>query len=551
MARIRAAVEDANGVARSGPFAPLGPEFSGVVWNQPESVAAALDDLLAMRRSGVRAVRTALIEDERLLDAASRLGLDLYQDLSPKGLPAAFLLQSAGSTAALLADALERSRPYAAARRFGLAQMSDTSDPAARPYFERLTELARRRGAPGTQTYYITRFPNDDRAFRTVDFVLLDARDVDPAEMLTRWRSLRDTPVGIASFGVGVYPGREGGWREAGSEAAQARTLEDDLNGLLALEVPPVVSFAHRWRDRENQASDPDQRANVSGTYYGLHSVDGDARPAMAVATGFFLGTKRVFAFDAGALSAVVRRASPLLLMGWILVLLLGLFYATAPKLSALAPRYFGRRDLYREAVQRGYDLSSGETIGLAAGLSLAAGIVLASLLRALGRTDALSAATVAWSAAVRIRWAELIGRPFVLVFVLALGFAAWLLLNIIWLNILSGRRRLRPAQALSLAVWSRWAWLPLMAVALLLGGIGPQEATVFAPFVLGAALMIETAASYRMLLDFGYVTNNSMGRALLLGFAVPFFLVVAALIAVAAMSGAEASFLWHLATRS
>jgi hypothetical protein len=551
LARIRAAVADSAGLAPTGPFPPLDAPLAGVVWQQPASVAEALLDLLAMRRAGVRAVRTDLVADERVLDAASRLGLALYQDLPVQALPAAFLVRAGDEAEALLAEALDRARPYPAARHFGLARASDTSDPAARPYFERLTALARQRGAPGTQTYYVTRFPRADRAARTVDLVLLDARDADPVALLALWRGRHPTPAGIAALGVGVVPGREGGWRMVGSEAAQARALENALNDLLNAESPPAVAFVHRWRDLADAADDRDQRANVTGTLYGLLQEDGTARPAFAVARGFFTGTQRVFAVDAGAPSGEVRRASPLLLMGWVLVLALGLFYATAPKLSALAPRYFGRRDLYREAVQRGYDLSTFETSGLALGLVLVVGVVLASVLRAFGRTDALAAATSAWSPEAQLRVADLVGRPFTLVLVLALGYAAWLLLNLIWLNILTGRRRLRPAQALSLAVWSRWAWLPLMAFALLLGGISPRMATVFAPVVLGLALLIETAGSYRMLLDFGYVTNNSMLRSLVVGFLLPFLLALAGLLTVAALSGAEASFLWHLATRS
>lgn len=533
------------------PFPPIAPTLAGVVWLRPDSTDAALRDLEAMHRAGVRAVRTGVVEDARLLEAADRLGIAVWQDLPVESLPAPFLVASTDSIAPLLMEVLERNRPYRSARHIGLARASDTSDPASRPYFETLTEIVRQRGAPGTRTYYVSRFLEDDRADQTVDLVLLDARDADPVELVQRWRARRETPVGLGSYGVGVVPGREGGWRTHGSLAAQARALETALDALMGMPEPPVVAFIHRWRDVSEDAPRRDQRAEVAGTRFGLFDEDDQPRPAFEVVSGVFTGRQRVFAFDAGTATTETRHASPLIFLGWFLLLGLGLFYAGAPKLSALAPRYFGRHDLYREAVSRGYDLSTGETAGLAVGLCLGAGLVGTSLLRALGRTDALVAATAAWAPEAQLRMTELLGRPLVLVAVLALAYGAWLLLNLLWLNVLAGRaRRLRPAQALSLAVWSRWAWLPLMVLALLLVGLSPRLATTLAPMLLGLALLVETIAAYRMLYDLHIVIRLSPARALLLGFGLPFLLAGMGGIALAVLSQAEATFLWHLATR-
>ena len=448
LGRIRAALGDSAGLTPRGPFAPLSPALAGVVWNMPGSTAAALDDLLAMRRAGVRVVRTGLVADTLVLRGASLLGLSLFQDLPVEGLPATFLVDRTELAARMLAEALEWGRPYAAARHFGLARASDTSDPRARPYFEALTDLAHREGAAGTQTYYVSRFPASDRAARTVDFVLLDARDADPAAVLQRWRNAHETPAGLASFGTGVVPGRDGGWRTLGSEAAQARTFENAFDDLLALATPPVVAFVYRWRDAAEDAAERDQRAEVTGTRFGLLGEDDAPRPAFEVASGFWTGRQRVFAFDAGAPAERELQASPLLLLGWGLVLCLGVFYAGAPRLSNLAPRYFTRRDLYREAVARGYDLSVLETSGLAVGLSVAAGVVGAAVLRALARTDALVAATASWSADAQARLTGFLGQPLLLTLTLALAYGAWLVLVLIWLKLMVGRRRLRPAQA-------------------------------------------------------------------------------------------------------
>lgn len=550
LGRIRAALAAPGGIALRGPFEPLPPALAGVVWSAPEDPADALDDLLAMRRAGVRAVRTDLIADTLVLRGASLLGLHLYQDLPVQGLPARFLTGQTESAARLLAEALERARPYPAARHFGLARASDTSDPRTRPYFEALTELARERGAPGTRTYYVSRFTRDDRAARTVDLVLLDARDGDPAAAVRQWQRVHDTPVGLAAIGTGVRPGREGGWRTPGSAAAQARTLETAFNDLLALAEPPAVTFVYRWRDASEDALARDQRAEVTGTRFGLLDENDEARPAFEVAEGFWTGRQRVFAYDAGRPAGQDRQGSPLLLMGWGLALGLGLFYAAAPRLSGMAPRYFGRRDLYRDAVQRGYDLSMLQTAGLALGLSLAVGIVVTAALRALGRTDTLVAATAAWTPEAQLQVTDLIGRPLVLVLLLSVSYAVWLLLNVIWLKLMAGRRRLRPAQALSLVVWCRWAWLPLMVVALVLGGLDARLATLLAPAILGVGLLVEIVAGYRMMSDLQAVTNAPPARAVLIGFGLPFLVVVGGLAVLALVSRDEAGFLWHLATR-
>lgn len=548
LARVRAVLAD-PAVSRT-PFAPLDPTLAGVVWAVPADAEAAVNDLLAMHEAGVRAARTELVADTLVLRAASLLGIALWQDLPVEGLPALFLRQRTGEASRVLAEALDRARPYPAARHFGLARTSDTSDPRARPYFEALTALAHERGAPGTRTYYVSRFPRDDRAARAVDLVLLDARDGDPVEALRRWRSRHDSPVGLASMGVGVRPGQAGGWRTMGTEAAQARALETAFNALLTLDDPPAAAFVSRWRDAAADVVERDQRAEVAGTRFGLLGEDDQPRPALDVASGFWTGRQRVFAFDAGSEARQERRASPLLLLGWGLVLGLGAFYAGAPRLGALAPRYFGRRDLYREAVQRGFDLSAFETSGLAVALTLAAGVVGASALRALARTDALVAATASWTMEAQARLTGLLSRPLVLVLVLALAYAAWLLLNLIWLNLISGRRRLRPAQALSLAVWCRWGWLPLMVVSLLLGSIDARLATVLAPTFLSIGLLIEVVAGYKMMWDLQAVTYAPPARAVLIGFGVPFLLAVAGLVALGITSRDEIGFLWHLATR-
>ena len=546
LGRLGAALR--QGVAPEGPFPALDARFAGVTYVPRGGTADAIDALVAMRRAGVRAARTPLIADTLVLAAASRLGIALYQDLPVEGLPAATLAGRTAEVEALLIRALARGRRYPAARHYGLASGADTSDPDARPYLDRLTAVAH---AAGAETYFLTRFPRTDRAAASVDLVLLDASDADPVALLRTWRAGHETPAGLASVGATVVPGRDGGWRTPGSPAAQARHLENVLNALVALDRPPAVTFLGHWRDVPDDG-DLDVRARVSGVRDGLHDAAGAPRPALAVARGFFTGTQRVFAIDAGseASDAAPRGRSALLVLAWTLVVGLGLFMVGAPRMGTLVPRYFARHDLYREAVARGYDLSAAETIALGLGLSVAFGIVGAAVLRALSRTEALVAAVSSWPVGMQGRLIELLGQPLVTVLVLALVALAWGMIQLVWLFVVSGRRRVRVEQALSLVVWSRWAWVPLMALALLLAGVGPQTATALAPALVGLGVLAETVALYRSMLDLAAVARVPPARALGLGFGVPLVLAAAGLVALALTASAEATFVWHLATR-
>ncbi|HLT46404.1 MAG TPA: hypothetical protein VK002_04175 [Rubricoccaceae bacterium] len=546
-ARIRAAAADTAGLAPRGPLPPMAPALAGVVWSQPADRAAALDALLAMRRVGVRAVRTGLVADTLLLAAADLLGVALYQDLPVANLPAPVLLDTLAFAERRLRAALALAEGHPSARHFGLALYSDTSDPRSRPYFERLTALAHEAGA---RTYYLTRFPHHDRAARTVDLVLLDARDADPTEVLARWRARHEEPAGIGAFGVAVRPGSAGGWRTPGTPAAQARALENGLGALLALDVPPEALFVYRWRDAGGAVRD--QRAEVQGVVYGLVGADGAPRPALDVVRGFFTGTQRVFAFDAGAGPPEARTAAALVLLGWVILLGLGLLYWLAPRFGLLGSRYFGRHDLYRESIQRGYDLNAGLNSLLAAFVALAAGLVWASVLRALARTDALATATSAWSPAGQARLDALLGLPLVLVLLGALVYGLWILFNMIWLYALTGRRRrIRPPQALTLAVWSRWSVAALMVGAMILATLPARTATRLAPVLLGAWLVAEVVATGRMLYDFAHVSRVPMQRAVLVGFWAPVGALAVVVLGALLFARAELGFLWHLATRS
>ncbi len=529
-------------------------QLRGMVWQRPDSVGAALDDLLEMRRTGVRVIRTPVIEETLLLRAADVLGIAFYQDLPIANLPAPHLIDTLSFAERTLTEMLRRAQRFRSARHFGLAQYVDTSDLRARPYFDRLAQLVRERGPTGSQAYYLTRFPNDDRCDHTVDFVLLDARQADPVALLDRWRNRHDTPVGIGAFGASVRPGSEGGWRKAGTLAAQARALENGLGGILEQPSGLAALFIYRWRDAAGRIGGMDQRAEIEGIVYGLNGAEPDSlnRSALDVVRGFFTGTQRVFAFDAGNVVSETRTAALMVFVGWLLLMGMGMLYWLTPRFGLLSSKYFGRHDLYRESLQRGYDLNAGLNAMLGLTLSLAGGVTGASVLRALGRTDALSTAVSSWTLDAQARLNQLLGEPLILVLLLALCFSLWLLFNIFWLYVLTGRRhRIRAQQALTLVVWSRWPVILLMIWAMMLAAMPPRAATALAPLLLFVWLGVEIVATGRMLNDFAHVTRVPMQRAMFLGYGAPLGVIAVILIVLFVGGQAELGFLWHLATRS
>ncbi|MEM6938040.1 MAG: hypothetical protein AAF552_16415, partial [Pseudomonadota bacterium] len=135
-----------------------------------------------------------------------------------------------------------------------------------------------------------------------------------------------------------------------------------------------------------------------------------------------------------------------------------------------LVPRYFARHAYYREALQRGRAAEDWTGVALAVVLALAAGVIGAVVLHAATRTDVLEALVGGLEPKAEARVLGLIGAPLAVVLLTGIVYGVWLLLNMLWLLALTGRssHRVRPGQALTLAVWSRWPVLVLMVGAVL-----------------------------------------------------------------------------------
>lgn len=509
----------------------------GVVWRQPDSLGAALQDLRAMRDAGVEAVRTDLVTRAPVLRTADLLGLAVYQDLGVADLPAARLADTLAYAERTLREALALAERHPSVRGFGMAHFADTSTLAACGYFRALTEIVRSEGGPGLRTYYTTRFLRDDACAGAVDFVLLDARGEDPAALVERWRQFRRTPVGLGAFGAAVDDEVDGGYRTPRSAAAQARFLEDGLGALEAMAEPPVAVFVFRWRDGVEAP-------------YGLLGPEGAARPALGVVRGFFTGRQRVFAFDAGEAPIAREGAPTFVLMGWLVALLLAAMLWLAPRFRQLVPRYFTRHAYYREALQRGRSVEGWAVLGAAGALVLAAGVLGAMVLQTAAATDVLEAMIGGLEPVVQARVLQVLGEPLAAVLLVGVAYVLWLLLNMVWLFVLTGRRhRIRPGQALTLAVWSRWAVFVLMLVAVLVT-IEPDVSVRWVPLLLGLWFAVEVVAAVRMLFDFGRVTRVPLPRAVLAGFGVPLLLGLGVVLVVLVVARPEAAYLWNLAMK-
>ncbi|MEX0747040.1 MAG: hypothetical protein WD275_03500, partial [Rhodothermales bacterium] len=208
--------------------------LKGVVWQAPPSFDAAERDLMEMRESGVAAVRTGIIRNHRLLSLADTIGLTLYIDLPIVRMPASRLRDTLNYASALLDTVAGLAQIHSSIQAIGLARYADTSDSTSCAYFDALDRQANEIMPVHVQTYYLTRFLDEDRCSGDVDFVLADMRDMDnPVRRLRTSRKAGST-IGIGALGVWVRPDTVGGLDVPGSLESQARYLENALPILLS-----------------------------------------------------------------------------------------------------------------------------------------------------------------------------------------------------------------------------------------------------------------------------------------------------------------------------
>ncbi|HEX7071422.1 MAG TPA: hypothetical protein VF190_11475, partial [Rhodothermales bacterium] len=527
-----------------------GRPLAGVVWREPVTVDGAVRDLQYMREMGIGAVRTDPIRKRATLVAADALDLRVFQELPVALLPAARLLDTLSYAEETLTRLLRVARPHVSARDFGLARASDTSDSTACAYFASLADLARRATDGSVRVYYVTQFIEDDVCGHTVDYVLLDAlgRD-DSADMVARWKASHpDVPVGLASVGRFVPDDAARGLNVPGSPESQARYLENVLQRLLRPGESRADAgvFIYRWRDvRDNRPSPALDLEDPYRRSYGLFKADGEPRPAADVVSGMLGRGQHVFAFASGTTRNDEFLFSTL--AGWAVLILLGIAYASSPRLRPMVPRYFAAHGFYREAVREGRDVLLTASIVLLSALSLAVAVIWYVILEGWRIRPEFLLLFRMTPRGVQEFLVTLLRSP--VLFLLLVGSVYGVALTI-WSAILAflSRRRyaLSPAQALMLAIWPRWAVVLLMLAAMVVATLPTHLDLAHPAYLVGAWILVTLVATARTLYDYAAVTRVPVGRLLVGALLNPLVLIVLFLLILWLRYQPEALFLWH-----
>ena len=508
-----------------------------------------------MKQAGVQAVRTGVVRNEQLLTLADTLGLVFFQDIPIAFLTAEGLIDSLPRAQRLVQPLLERARRHPSARHVGLARLSDTSDPAACAYFETLVSDIRQEVGDTVSVYYTTMFTSADRCGRIVDLVLVDLRDLEPvSQMRTRWRvaadSMEANAVGIAALGTWVLPAANGGLRRPHSEESHARYLETSLDWFFnALKQDqPAAVFVYRWRDDLSGIASPGH--NPEDPYlrsYGI-MANGAGRAAYQVVEGFYTGKQMVFAFPGG--EAPAYHVSWAILVGWGILFMLGLFYATSPRMRQMIQRYFLAKGFYRDAIREGRGMLLGLASVFLTGLSASVGMLGAVILETVRDEPAL---------VMLFRWlptrladvlVELLNQPLMVILLIGSVYAFSLVL---WSTILSAmsRRRypLSPGQVMMLVVWPRWPIFLLMVAAMIMPTI-PHEYSMRMCLVLVVGLVILTLnAMVRSLYDFTTTARVPPLLSIAAAFSNPLVLLLVIIAAAGTQFTPEIRYLWNLIT--
>ena len=417
--------------------------LKGVVWDAPFPPLAR--DLAEMRNAGVEAVRLPLLLDAGLLPVADSLGLQLFQDLPFRYLPAALLVDTLRAAEGLLAQALQRAALHPSARHYGLAYLSETSDLQACGYIEALARKVH--SLPGAKAYYLSAFGEHDRCAARVDMVLLDLRHIhDPVAEVAAWPYA--TSAGVGALGIEARAIAEG-LRHPNSPQSQARYLETNLKALLQAGVPAV--FVHRWKD-----------ASAQEQLWGLVSADGTLHPSYEVVRGLFTGTQSVFAFAAGSQSS--RGVPWVILFGWIVILCIGLLVATARRWQNLLLRYFRRHGFYVDAIR-----SEPQALGFSPALflaiqSLAVGIAACLLIRLVSQANAADPVLAILGPEWQSRTRVVLSRPWIQMFLFAsLYGVVQVAITALSALVAGGRRRFPFKRVLIVQICAKWMYLLLV----------------------------------------------------------------------------------------
>jgi len=517
----------------------------GVVWKPPRAYQAAAEDLLEMHAVGVNAVRTGPVTDRRLLMMADSLGITMYRELPLSALSADEVLMRSDSADSLIRAILD-SPLSVRAGPIGLLRHSDTDVAGVCEWISarRTTARERARDIAGidVDVYYVSLYDRPDACSDRADFVLLDVlSDPDPVLSATAWIRRTDRPVGLALVGQSTRAARSEPMQVRGrplpatydptpgrtepriSLHRQARYLE---NVLAAARRSPLHSvFVYRWRDQSRESprgvsSFTDSRANtataaaVSGLSlagpvggFGLYDGEYNPRPSLQVVRGFYTGERDVFVFPTGIRSPA--GASWFTLMGWTLVMVFVIVYATSPLMRMMVPRYFLSHGFYRNAVREAREVLPLTSTALLTVMGLIAGMIATLIVTTYIDSDAARLLLARLPDSVHAGIIALVDAPMALT-VLAgsltlLLTALWIT---VWLIIVRRQAPLLPSQALMLAVWPRWALPVLLPIAMVVERLGPMERPIGVLILALLWIISEIWASVRTTLDMSKVTG-------------------------------------------
>ena len=539
-------------VAAGNAYGQVGPQ-KGVVWQIPEDISLAEHQLQEMAEAGVEAVRTGPVRSSRLLSLADTIGVDFYVDLPVSRLPAVHLRDTLQYAAAVLDTVLGLAQIHRSLRNVGLAGHIDTSDSTACEYFRQLTNYARGRAPEGTRFYYDTRFSASDVCSNTVDFTLINALDrEDPAALLRQWDEGSASPVGIGALGTWVRADAEEGLSVPHSPQQQARYLEKHLSTLLSdtLDIRPIVVFAFRWQDQ--QRARPSIANDLDTPYvqrYGLHTMQGATRPAYDVVRGIYTGEQLIFAFEQG--DGPPSRMPWTTVLGWGVLIMLGIFYATSPRFRHMLPRYFQAHVFFLESVREGRDVLFGTSAVLLTALGVATGIAVSASLDAVRDMHAFAMAVSWLPGSTQQVITTLLSSPAILAILAGCIYVFVLLLWTFILALFTRRKYpMAPSQVLMLVAWTRWPILLVMIAAMAIAATPDVDPTAVG-ILFCAWLFIEIAATARTVFDLVRVSRMPayLGIPCLLLHPGVLVIVVALLSSLAYQP--EISYLRHLITRT
>jgi len=513
----------------------------GVVWTPPAQPDSARRELTRIHGIGATAVRLTRLPADTLAARADALGLHLYVDLPIEGVPAPQLADTLSSSTSTLDRLISLADRHPSITHVGLGRTVDTTVPAACNVMARWTTRVHDRSS-SLQTYYVTPFPPAaDQCADAVDRPLFDLRGA--RHPTSRWRTwhARTDSAGIGAIGTWVRPDAPSGLQVPHSPERQARYLETTLSPLLdSTQTSAPVLFVARWKD--------DTTPTLPSRRYGLHAADGTPRPAARVVRGLYSGTQRAFAFPTGTSPPT---SYGLVLLGWGLVALLGLAYASSLFVRQTVVRYFTAPGFYRDALRDGRDLSPGTNgllLGVVAG-SLGVAIArMAQLAAAHPGTEHILAALPPLLQSVLARGIEhpaLAGT---------VGSGGGLGLLLVWTSglVLAARigTRFSPAQGVVLVAWPCWPALLALPLALATGPQAPLSPRLFVLLLVGGGTLALVSVSLRVLFDFWRITESPAWTLLPLFALSPLALAGTSLL-VAVQAGVPVRFLGHLAAHA